>query len=342
MKTQKQLSLLTAAILVLVSLWGPVRGQAATVSNQILVHTSLELFTALRNAEPGDEIIVATGFYEGQMGTGLYNSGHSSSFFYSDRSGTADAPIILRSEDPENKSVLSGTRINGQVLYITGDYWSIRDLDITYGLKGVILDHSNHTELLRCNVYNTGEEAIHLRDNSNYNLIDGCTVTDTGSRTPGYGEGIYVGTYNGDWNTYDKECDYNVIQNCTLGPNITAESLDIKEGTTGTVVRNCTMYGAGISGENYADSFLEIKGNDVLLEGNTAYRNNNPYITMAFQVHQQLDGWGLRNSIMGNTVYMDIPTGYVVNAPTVDAFAGNNIRIPAGDMYSRRVTVIDD
>lgn len=339
MKQMKKLAIsMAVALIFTANLSTPFQSKAAT--NVVRVTSSLELFQAMKNANPGDEIVIAEGNYEGKLGSSA--SGHGSSFFNSDRDGTTEQPIILRSENPNNKTVLSGSRMSGNVLRITGDYWVIKDLKVTNAQKGIMLDNSNYSEIINCEVYNVGMEGIHLRDNSSYNTVDGCVVTDTGLQTPAYGEGIYVGTAKSSWSTYGEQCHYNVIKNCTLGPNITAEHVDIKEGTIGTVVENCIMDGTGISGQNYADSFIDAKGNDAIIRGNTCYRNNNEIILDAFQVHNQLPGWGLNNCFCYNTVHMDNTTGYVVSAANnTTASACNNLRVPTGNMYSGQVTICE-
>ncbi|MDJ0460102.1 sheath polysaccharide-degrading enzyme, partial [Streptomyces sp. H27-C3] len=49
----------------------------------------------------------------------------------------------------------------------------------------------------------------------------------------------------------------------------TGEAIDIKEGTFDGVVRGNTFDGRGISGKNSADSWIDAKGVDYLIEGNT-------------------------------------------------------------------------
>ena len=45
-----------------------------------------------------------------------------------------------------------------------------------------------------------------------------------------------------------------------IGPNVAAESIDIKEGTFDGVIRGNTFDGRGISGQNSADSWVDAKG----------------------------------------------------------------------------------
>ena len=165
-----------------------------------------------------------------------------------------------------------------------------------------------------------------------YCTVQGCTVTNTGRISPGYGEAIYVGSSEST-SGYGYNCDFNTISDCILGPGVTAELVDIKEYTTGTIVENCVMYGDDISGQTSANAFLKTKGNDCIIKNNTAYQNGNTIIRNAFEVHEIVSGWGYNNSFTGNTCNMDNETAYVVRVYSGSAAASDNTRIPDGNMY---------
>jgi len=311
---------------------------AADETNEIYVTSMTEIHTALKSAQPGDEIVISSGSYVGKLGAN--SSGFGSAYFNSDMSGTKEKPIIIRSEDPENPVTLMGERTGtGYVFRITGDYWIIQDINFSTAQKGIMLDNASYNIIRNCSVDNVGQEGIHFRDNSCYNLLENSSVTNTGLQTAGFGEGIYVGSANSAWSSHGSACDYNTIRGCTLGPGITAEHFDIKEGTTGTIIEDCIMDGTGISGANYADSFVDLKGDNAIVRNNICYRNGNTVIVDAFQLHNQIDAWGLNNEISGNTAYMDETTGYVINAThDTSAKTCGNIRVPEGQMYTGDVT----
>lgn len=269
------------------------------LTNIVRVTNTDELKTALADAEPNDEIILASGDY-------VYSGSTSKGYmFKGEADGTESEPIILRSENPENPAVISGINVNeNYALSVTGDWWIIRDLKVTNASKGIILDNSNHTKLINCEVYNIGAEGIHFRDNSSYCLAENCFIHDTGLVSPAYGEGIYVGSSKST-SGYGYECDYNTIRGCSIGPNVAAEHIDIKEYTTGTIIENCIFDGTGMSGENYADSFVDIQGNDCILRYCTGYRNGCSEINYAFSMNKIADGWGQNAYIYGNRAYMD-------------------------------------
>jgi len=64
------------------------------------------------------------------------------------------------------------TQENKNVLYITGDNWIIKDIRVSNGQKGIMLDNSNYSIISGCEVFDTGSEAIHLRDNSSYCIVE--------------------------------------------------------------------------------------------------------------------------------------------------------------------------
>lgn len=272
------------------------------MTNIVRVTNTEELKAALANAKSGDEIVLAEGEY---VYSGSTPKGRT---FTGEVDGKEEAPIILRSENPDNPSIISGTTTEHHYgLTILGDWWELRDLKVTNASKGIIIDNSNYTKVINCEVYNIGTEGIHLRDNSSYCLVESCNIHDTGVVTPKYGEGVYVGSSKST-TEYGYKCDYNTIRNCKIGPNVGAEHIDVKEYTTGTLIEYCTFDGKGMKGENYADSFVDLKGNDCILRYCTGYRNGETNINRAFEMNKLDEGWGQNAYIYSNKAYMDTPT----------------------------------
>ncbi|RJG23124.1 hypothetical protein [Paenibacillus thiaminolyticus] len=157
--------------------------------------------------------------------------------------------------------------------------------------------------------------------------------------------GTYTGSFSSDVNgiasqpiRMDSEDPANPA--ILSGYAVAAEHVDIKERTIGTVVENCTFYGEGISGANYADSFIDVKGNNAVIRNNIGYQNGNGHIADAFQVHQVISGLGINNEFSHNTLYLTDPSIYVIVAyGNATATAIQNIRTPAGNMYKGNVTV---
>lgn len=296
-----------------------------SASNDTSCASSSCLHSALKNAVPGGRIVLEPGTYTGS--------------FSSDAGGTSEQPIVIESRDAANPAVISGYSAgSGYALRVRGDHWIIRNLKLTNAQKGILLDHSNHTLVSGVEVFNIGYEAVHFRDGTSYSTIENSRIYNTGKTGPGFGEGVYVGSAEGA--SYDQNTHYNTIRGVIFGPNITAEHIDIKERSIGTLVENCTFYGKGISGANYADSFVDVKGNGAIIRNNTAYQNGNSVIVDAFQLHEIVPGWGISNEFSNNTVFLSDPDVYVIAAyGNTSATASQNTRSPAGNMYKGNVTV---
>lgn len=250
------------------------------LADSINVYNANDLQNALKSASPGDEIIINPGSYIGNKGT----SGSSKAHFFSNKSGTSNDPIILRSKWKGNKQVLKGESVDsGYILYLTGDHWLIKDLKFTTAQKGIMLEGANNNTLDNIEVSNIGAEAVHFRYYSSNNILSNCYIHNTGKRTgqEGFGEGVYVGTHDGHTSAKLDPSNNNRIGGCAIGPNITAEAFDIKSGTTGTVIESNYINGQGIigaSGNPAADSFIDLKGTDVIIRNNIFdYKNDNNF-----------------------------------------------------------------
>lgn len=293
-------------------------------SQVILVTSTAELTAALSSVKAGDEIVLKEGVYESDPNNGRWRP------FEANASGTAEQPIILRSEDPENPATICcNTTESKCALYITGSYWEIRDLKVCNAAKGIFLAQSEHSVISGCEVFNIGDEAIHIIDNSSYNLVENCKVHDTGKLNPKYGEGVYIGSAK-NATDYGFECHYNTVRGCEFGPNVAADHVDIKEFTYGNLVEYCTFDGTGIQGENGGNSFVEIKGNHAVVRYNTGYRNGCEKQLYGFDMNIQLDGWGQGTKIYDNTLYLDSTDVYVTKGWNCYAEVFRNHVEPAG------------
>jgi hypothetical protein len=247
---------------------------------------------ALDDARPGQVIRLADGRYEGNFSATV--------------EATADAPILLCGS---RAAVLDGGPIDGDyTLHLDhAAYWQVVGFTVSGGQKGVMVDDGTGNRIQKLLVTSMGDEAIHLRRNSTGNAVVGNTVRDTGLRKPKFGEGVYIGTAESNWcDITDCEPDHsdgNLVEGNDIA-GTTSESVDIKEGTTGGVVRDNTFDGSALA---KADSWVDVKGNDWTIEGNTGTSSPQD----GFQVHEVVDGWGHGAVFSENTVH-DVP-GHAVN-----------------------------
>ena len=299
----------------------------AAFANTINVYDADQLQNALKNAQPGDEIIVNPGNYVGEQ----YKSGNSKSHFFSDRSGTASDPIILRSRSTLNKQVLKGDDVNSAyIFYLKGDYWEIKDLKFSTAQKGIMLEGANHNVIDNVALWDLGAEAVHFRYFSSNNTLKNCYIHNTGKRKgkEGFGEAVYVGSHNGHTSSKFDPSNNNRIGGCSIGPNITGEAFDIKSGTKGTVIESNYMSAQGIIGtaaSPAADSFIDIKGTDVIVRNNVMDWANDSNLDHAIFTYQEH-----RNSNIYNNQFRlstSSPT-YKLLEETVHAV--DNIRLDGG------------
>ncbi|ONI86432.1 hypothetical protein ALI144C_10950 [Actinosynnema sp. ALI-1.44] len=270
--------------------------QAATAA-PVDVSTAAQLQAALAGATPGTVIRMAPGTYRGS--------------FVSQKVGTSSQPItltgpanaVLINDGPSGQApscpVPTAGWDSGYGLWLYGaPYWKLTGFTVAESKKGIVLDNSHHTTVDGVTVHHVDEEAVHFRRSSADSVIRDSKITDTGLVQKGYGEGVYIGSANSNWGCHgnsggvDRSDRVQVLDN-TIGPNIAAEPIDVKEGTQSGVIRGNTFNGQGITGQNSADSWIDVKGVGYLIENNTGtfakpgtfangYETHNPSTSPSF------------------------------------------------------------
>ncbi len=197
--------------------------------------------------------------------------------------------------------MLDGTGLNGHYgLHLDGaDHWTVVGITVRNASKGIVTDRSNHVVIDGVEVSQIGAEGIHLRAFSSDGVVRDSLVHHTGVTKPQFGEGVYIGSATSNWGTHSGGAPDRSDRNRITGNRIWAtgaESVDIKEGTTGGVLSGNTFDGAGMAGQNSADSWVDVKGNEWLVQGNTGTNA----LLDGFQTHVLLPGWGERNVFSGN------------------------------------------
>ncbi|WP_405853037.1 right-handed parallel beta-helix repeat-containing protein [Streptomyces sp. NBC_00090] len=252
---------------------------AATVE----VSTAAQLKTALTNVRPGDTIHLADGTYTGN--------------FKALTAGTASARITLTGS---SRAVL--TAGGGYGLHLNGaSYWTVSGITVTGGQKGIMADAANGVVIDGVTVHDLDMEGVHFRNSSKNGVLRNSRIYDTGNDGRGMGEGVYVGTAN----ALTDRSDNAQILNNVIGPDVGGESVDIKEGTTGARIAGNTFDGRGLTGANYDDSWVDVKGNGVLVENNTGVNTTNN----GFETHSQQSGWGCGTVFRGNRSDLTGATG---------------------------------
>ncbi|MFF3456067.1 nitrous oxide reductase family maturation protein NosD [Streptomyces sp. NPDC002730] len=254
--------------------------QAATV---IDVTTAAQLKSALSAARPGDTIQLADGTYSGN--------------FKATTPGTSGARITLTGS---SKAVLKAG--GGYGLHLNGaSYWTVRGVTVTGGQKGIMTDTADGVVIDSVTVHGLDMEGVHFRTSSRNGVIRNSRIYDTGNNGRGMGEGVYVGSAS---TLSDKSDNIQILGN-TIGPDVGGEAVDIKEGTTGAKITGNSFDGRGLTGANFDDSWIDVKGNQVLVENNTGKNTTNN----GYETHSQQSGWGCGTVFRGNTSDLRGATG---------------------------------
>ena len=282
---------------------------AAPGGRTVSVSTAVELAQAMATAQPGDTIALADGVYHAEPFTTV--------------SGTAAAPITLTgSRDAvivndrfETATTPCPTGHTGYGVWLNGaSYWNLHGFTVADSKKGIVVDHATGVHITGVLVHDIQDEGVHFRKSTTDSSIVGSTIHHTGLVQPGFGEGVYIGSAYGNWRCYgengagtpDRSDRIQVVGN-RIGPNVAAESIDIKEGTVdGTVIGNF-FDGRGITGANTGDSWIDAKGSGYQVTGNYGYYAPSPGSVFAdgYETHEQYNqGYGCGNVFRGN--YSDL------------------------------------
>jgi hypothetical protein len=285
----------------------------ATLPGEVLVNTVQQIRDALASATPRAVIRVADGEYEFKPR------------LVASASGTADAPITLTGS---RQVVFRTKNASGDYgLSITGDHWLVRGITVAHASKGIVLDGSVGTVLDSVEVFDIGDEAVHFRACSSDGVLRNSSIHDTGRNSPQYGEGVYVGSANSNWSKYQctdereqqsigDNTERVLIEDNTFA-DITAEGADLKEGTDSGTLRRNVFRRTGTSGQNSADSAVDAKGNNWVIEDNSVSESETPWdddgvarpseFADGYQAHSVYDGYGTGNTFRGNQVIGAIP-----------------------------------
>ncbi|WP_329429935.1 right-handed parallel beta-helix repeat-containing protein [Streptosporangium sp. NBC_01495] len=263
-----------------------------------------ELQQAVRAARAGDVIRLRPGTYQGK--------------FVAQRSGTRGKPIFLCGNA---QSVLDGGGIKkGYAFHLDkASFWRLVGFTVQNSQKGVMADRTNGSIIQGLTVHDIGDEAVHLRNFSTGNMVQYNKIYNTGLRRAKFGEGVYLGSAESNWKQYSggqmDRSDNNLVRGNVI--RATAEAVDIKEGTSGGRIVGNIFDGSALGGDKLNDSWVDVKGNNYVIEGNTGKKTPQD----GFQTHEIVDGWGTGNVFRKNSIDLAGGRGVGIN----DTVGGNTI-----------------
>jgi hypothetical protein len=286
----------------------------APATRVVPVTTGPELVAALAAARPGDRIELADGTYVGR--------------FSAVTSGAEAAPIAVCGS---RAAVLDGGSLSaGYAFRLRADRWNLVGFSVTNAQKGIVLDGASRNLIERLDVRRIGTEAIHLRAHSSHNTVRDNDISDTGLRTPQYGEGIYVGSAVNNWCLYTLCGPDRSDDNALVGNRIartTAEGIDVKEGTTGGLVEENSIDGSGRA----AQAWVDVKGNDWVVRGNRGVSS----AMDGFRTTIAAPGWGTGSTFEANVADVRGP-GYGFNLAPGAQLRCDNVVTAAAKGYANQ------
>lgn len=250
------------------------------------------LQSAINAAEPGAEICLKAGIYDAA-------NSKNGTIMVKDKHGRVGKAISVRG--------LGGAQItssgsNYGLHILNSSYLKIENIAVRDTKKAIMLDGASHVVLSKLDISHTAEEAVHFRTNSKHSILIDSKVSNTGVKTSNgheaqarYGEAVYIGSAKSNWKNVMGAADKPDLTNniCmsgnTIGPNIGAEAVDVKEGSTQTYILSNTFDLAGISGFNFADSALDLKGSSAFV-GHNKFINSAPtYLEKLYRISKGED-----------------------------------------------------
>jgi parallel beta-helix repeat protein len=257
------------------------------------VNHTWQLNNALKVVRAGDMIELSPGTYDARIN--IYNA-----------IGSVHRPIticgpqsaVIAGKPNYDKNSFALTLVNSTYTRLVG-------FSVQYGLTGVMMENTTYSMVVGLTINNTRNEGIRLRYGSKYNTIRNNKISLTGRRElggwGGTGEGIYVGSSQKQMHSYGRywldRSDYNVLEYNVIGPGVLSEMIDVKEGTTGGIIRGNLFDGRHLTNLNGANSWLSIKGNNW-----TVTNNNGQYLKNGHGMgtSRKLSGWGRYNTFKDN------------------------------------------
>jgi hypothetical protein len=303
------------------------------------VATAAQLSAALTAATPGQTIRLAPGTYHGA--------------FVGRTRAIASAPITVTGPptailtNPDSSGTNPGCSVPadgfdpGYGFWLYGAaHWRLTGFTVAGAKKGIMIDGSPFVTIDGMEVRDIGDEGVHFRRSSSDGVLRNSRIVNTGLAQPAYGEGVYLGSANSNWSCYgnsggvDASDRVSVLDN-RIGPGVAAEHVDIKEGTTGGVLRGNTFDGRGIAGQNSADSWVDAKGSNYLIEGNTGSFGTPGTFANGYETHNPTAGSGCGNVWRGNASDLGGVGKWAINVTSTSKCAGNLNIVYASNSVTR-------
>jgi len=225
-------------------------------AGRITVNPGDDLNMILNNTKEGDTILVKSGKYK--------------NISLSDRIYSEKNPLVVRAFD-SNRVIISGDTVSiGISLEIKNcSYIVIEGLTFINSKWGIYVKNSDHIIIRNNEIYNTGQEGIHIGRSSKYVDITGNTIHNTGHFNSKWAEGIYVGSGSYGGRNFPDNCEYIWIENNHIYETGNAEGINIKGESFHITVRNNKIHEIHPgTKEQHNEAGITIEGTENSIENN--------------------------------------------------------------------------
>ena len=285
-------------ILLVIALFGTLKTAQARI---IVVNPNDDLNVILNNAGGGDTVLLKPGTYK--------------NITLSNKKYSGEYPLVIRSYESKPVYISGDTISKGCSLEIIScSYIAIIGLTFINSMYGIYVKSSDHIIIKNNEIYDTGQEAVHIGRSSRYIDVSGNKIHNTGQFNSKWAEGVYVGSGSYSGNNFPDNCEFIWIENNNIYETGNAEGINIKgESFHITVINNnihdihpgtSEQYNqAGITVEGAANSsehdYRLTEKRDVWVENNTIWNVSDGYSDW----NNGIMFFGTGVYIVNNTIY---------------------------------------
>lgn len=288
---------------------------------------------ALDLVQPGGHVVLRGGTYQ----QGAASEGTAA--IYTRRSGTAAAPITIRSYPGERATLRGYDRATGRLFQINGkstgthDYYVIDGITFTHSDKLLWIKRGNHNVIRNSSFTDAGSECVRIKDQSTYNTFSGNTVGPCGVEKFGKivdgklsknGEGVYIGTApeqryrnlnegsppagvtcsTSGYTCVPDKSHHNLVENSTIDTR-TAEAVEFKEDAEYNTARgNTSLRTRDTKGGSFGarGDYNTFEKNVAKQSSGSGFRTGGDTVSSGIYDQAATRTYGKNNSFRGNHV----------------------------------------
>jgi hypothetical protein len=225
-------------------------------SGKVTVNPGDDLNKIINSAGKGDTIFLNAGEYDRISISDLHFSEMQPLFIIGNDTG----PVIIKGSGISKGSAMEVTNCS---------YILIEGLAFTNAMWGSYIRNSQHIIYRNNEIYETGQEGIHVGRSSKYVDVISNHIHNTGKYNPKWGEGIYIGSGSYTGNNFPDNCEYIWIEGNHIHETGRSEGINIKAECFHITVRNNVIHDINPGTESqYNQAAITVEGGENSLKNN--------------------------------------------------------------------------